>query len=323
MGWLMLITSLSGQQSTLRMRVWRALKAAGAVPLRDGVYLVPELPQSVKALEEQRSEVITAGGSAYILPLSNLNPRDAASFTGLFDRTEEYGELRRAVDEFVATLQHRTEGDARRALRQLKRDLAGIEAVDFFPGAALADAAAHLREADAVLLLRFSPEEPASTRAAIASRDPAGYRDRIWATRRRLWVDRVASAWLIRRFIDPGARFLWLDRPADCPSAAVGFDFDGADFTHVEDRVTYEVLVESFGLFDDAALLRLGAIVRALDIGGEPVHEAAGFEAILTGARERYAGDDELLEHISLVLDDLYRAFSQPQRPPLPLETST
>jgi hypothetical protein len=138
------------------------------------------------------------------------------------------------------------------------------------------------------------------------------YRGRTWATRERLWVDRVASAWLIRRFIDSEARFVWPRRLAECPSTAVRFDFDGAEFTHVDERVTYEVLVESFALSNDPALMRIGAIVRALDLGGDCVAESAGFEAVLTGARERVSHDDELLEHVSVLLDDLYVAFSQP-----------
>jgi hypothetical protein len=210
-------------------------------------------------------------------------------------------------------LAERSETDARRALRQLKRDLAGIEAIDFFAGAANAEATRNLREAEVALMRAFSPEEPAAIRAAIASRDADDYRGRTWATRERLWVDRVASAWLVRRFIDPDARFLWLRRPSDCPRTAIGFDFDGAEFTHVEDRVTYEVLVESFGLAGNEALMRVGSVVHALDVGGDHVPEASGFEAVLTGARERCRDDDRLLEHVSLVLDDLYQAFSQPR----------
>jgi hypothetical protein len=320
MEWLMLVASLTGQQSALRIRVWRALKASGAIPLRDGVYVVPSAPQPAKALEEQRAEVVAAGGSAYILPLANVSAGDEASFITLFDRSDEYGDVRRSIEEFVAMLPERTETDARRALRQLKRDLAGVEAIDFFPGAARADAARDLREAEDALVQTFSPEEPASIHAQIARRDQKDYRGRTWATRERLWVDRVASAWLIRRFIDLEARFLWLRRPTDCPRTAVGFDFDGAEFTHVEDRVTYEVLVESFGLAGDAALIRLGALVHALDVGGDRVPEAAGFEAMLTGARERCADDDDLLDHVCVVLDDVYQAFSQPRPARVPME---
>jgi hypothetical protein len=141
--------------------------------------------------------------------------------------------------------------------------------------------------------------------------DAADYQGRLWATRKCLWVDRVASAWLIRRFIDPKARFQWLAKPADCPKKALGFDFDGAAFTHVGDRVTFETLLASFGLEEDAALMRLGAMVHSLDVGGEPVAEAKGFEAMLAGARERLTDDDALLAEISSVLDSFYAHFER------------
>ena len=124
-------------------------------------------------------------------------------------------------------------------------------------------------------------------------------------------VDRVASAWLIRRFIDPNARFLWLKTPQDCPVDAIGFDFDGAAFTHTGQRVTFEVFVASFDLGTNPALARLGVLVHTLDVGGVPVPEAAGFEAILTGVRASGADDDQVLAAMMPVLDALYTAFGQ------------
>ena len=141
--------------------------------------------------------------------------------------------------------------------------------------------------------------------------DVAAYRGRTWATRRRLWVDRVASAWLIRRFIDPDAKFRWLAKPSDCPKSALGFDFDGATFTHVDDRVTFQALMASFGLDDDGALARLRTIVQALDVGGEAVPEAVAFEAVMAGACERISDDDALLAEMSNVLDSLYAHFER------------
>lgn len=309
--WLLLVTSLAGQQSALRIRIWRSLKAMGAVPLRDGVYVVPDTPTAVRAFEETRGEVTGAGGDAYVLPLSNLGADDETAFVALFDRSEDYAQFAVSIDQFTSSLPDRTETEARRVLRQLRRDLAGIEAIDFFPGAALREATAGLREAEAALTRMFSPEEPSAIRAEIERQHRSAFRGRSWATRTRLWVDRVASAWLIRRFIDPDARFLWLQHPSDCPVDAVGFDFDGAQFTHVDDHVTFEVLIASFGLLGDAALARLATMVHMLDVGGERVPEAFGFEAMLTGARERCNDDDSLLAHVSPLLDDLYAAFTQ------------
>ncbi|MNS90388.1 Chromate resistance exported protein [compost metagenome] len=125
----------------------------------------------------------------------------------------------------------------------------------------------------------------------------------------------MASAWLIQRFIDPHARFLWLESPADCPDDALGFDFDGATFTHVGERVSFEVLLASFGLESDRGLSRLGTMVHALDIGGISVPEASGFEAMLAGARGRLKDDDALLAEIGTVLDSLYAHFAANKKP--------
>ena len=188
--------------------------------------------------------------------------------------------------------------------------------IDFFPGEAAVEAEAAWTDLNKRIEQLLSPGEPHDTDGAIPRLDIERYRARTWATRRRLWVDRVASAWLIRRFIDPEARFRWLARPSDCPKNAVGFDFDGAAFTHVGERVTFETLMASFGLDEDPALQRLAAMVHQLDVGGEPVPEAVGFEAVLAGARERLDGDDELLAEMSVVLDSLYAHFQrQASRP--------
>ena len=157
---------------------------------------------------------------------------------------------------------------------------------------------------------RFSPEEPQAAHQGIRPRNRRDYRGRTWATRERIWIDRAASAWLIRRFIDPKARFLWLKQARDCPRRAVGFDFDGAEFTHADFRVTFEVLLASFDLERDAGLVRLGALVHHLDVGGIPIPEAPGFAAIMAGARSLQPDDDALLLAMSPVLDSLYAGYA-------------
>ena len=146
-------------------------------------------------------------------------------------------------------------------------------------------------------------------------RDPKDYRGRTWATREHLWIDRVASAWLIRRFIDQKAKFLWLKRVKDCPKSAVGFDFDGAEFTHVGSKVTFEVLVSSFALEQDGGLTRLGALVHHLDVGGIPIAEGPGFATIMAGARLLQQDDDALLKAMTPVLDSLYAGYASADKP--------
>jgi hypothetical protein len=216
-----------------------------------------------------------------------------------------------ALAQVRATLAETTEAQARRQLQQVRREYDALSAIDYFPGSAQAQCVQAMAEAEAAVTRHFAPDEPLPLHAGIRQLDRTAYRGKRWATRQRLWVDRVASAWLIRRFIDPDARFLWLATPQECPADAIGFDFDGAAFTHTDHRVTFEVLVASFGLSTDAALTRLGLLVHALDVGGVPVPEAAGFEAILTGVRVACTDDDQILSAMLPVLDAFYTAFGQ------------
>jgi hypothetical protein len=124
-------------------------------------------------------------------------------------------------------------------------------------------------------------------------------------------VDRLASAWLIKRFIDRDAKFVWIDRPRDRPRRAVGFDFDGAEFTHTGNRVTFEVLGASFGLDGDPALAAIGAAVHFLDVGGIPVADARGLETVLRGAKEKARDDDALLADAMRILDLFHSAYTR------------
>jgi hypothetical protein len=236
---------------------------------------------------------------------------DAAAYPQLFDRSEDYAALVKAWKETAATLPSRGVAELTRLQKKLRRDYEALLATDFFPGEGSLEAEAAWTDFNQRIDGVLSPDEPHETEGRIPRLDAADYQGRLWATRRRLWVDRVASAWLIRRFIDPAARFQWLAKPTDCPRKALGFDFDGASFTHVGDRVTFETLMASFGLEDDPALMRMGAMVRSLDMGTGLVAEGAGFEAVLAGARERLPDDDALLAEIGVVLDSLYAHFER------------
>ena len=311
--WLLFVANLPGRNQTLRMRVWRSLKASGAGSLRDGVYLLPVSDVARSLFEKQRREIQEGGGTAYILELGGeADSRQGEALRALFDRTADYQAIAGRVQNLRRELGNLEELEARRRLGALGRESATLAAVDFFPGESRAQLEGALADAESALTAQFSPEEPHPARRKIVRLDRKDYRGRTWATRERMWIDRVCSAWLIKRFIDPKAKFLWLKRPKDSPKRAVGFDFDGAEFTHVDSRVTFEVLLASFGLDGDAGLVRLGALVHYLDVGGIPVAEAAGFSAIVSGARALQPDDDALLNHVNPVLDSLYRAYSSP-----------
>jgi hypothetical protein len=309
--WLLLIVSLPTASATARMRVWRALKSLGCVALRDGAYLLPADAAREASLQSLADECVREGGSAWLMKVEPRSLEEHTIYLQLFDRSDEYAEARANWKEAKRSLPTLAPPELVRLQKRLQREYNSLRAIDFFPGDSAVEAEAAWTELTRRIDGLISPDEPHDTHAGIARLDAGKYRGRTWATRRRLWVDRVASAWLIRRFIDPEARFRWLEKPKDCPKNALGFDFDGATFTHVDDRVTFETLMASFGLEEDGALVRLATIVHVLDVGGEPIPEASGFEAVMAGARERLSDDDALLAEMSAVLDSLYAHFGR------------
>ena len=313
--WLLLVLSLPTTNATARMRIWRALKALGCGSLRDGVYLLPDSAVNQQQLRDLADETMRENGSAWLLTVHAQSDEESAAYRTLFDRTGNHAELAKAFSEARKTLAGLAPQEINRVLRKLRRDHEALRAIDYFPTDASAQTDAAWMDFANAAEMHLSPGEPQSIEAAIARRNVSEYQQRLWATRKRLWVDRVASAWLILRFIDPNAHFLWLDSPADCPADALGFDFDGATFTHIGNRVTFEVLLSSFGLDQERGLQRLGAMVHALDVGGAFVSEASGFEAMMAGARQRAVNDDQLLIEIGAVLDSLYAHFSNDPPP--------
>lgn len=305
MNWLLLILSLPTENATVRQRAWRSLKAAGAAALRDGVYLLPEVEERRAVLKAVSTDVIDGGGVTHLL---TAQVADDAPYVALFDRNCDYTELLADVTRLREGLSDTTPSEALKRTRKLRNAFESIAAIDFFPGAARHQVEGTLSEVEAACARLQAPNEPRFAAGAIKPLRCADFRGRTWATRCRPWVDRLASAWLIRRFIDPDARFLWLARPADCPSEALGFDFDGATFSHVGHRVTFEVLAASFGL-DQGAFARVGQLVHFLDVGGAPPPEAPGVERVLAGLRDTVADDDQLLDIACAVFDGLLASF--------------
>jgi hypothetical protein len=307
--WLLFVLSLQGQQPAARMRVWRGLKALGAAVLRDGVYLLPNRPPLVTELQAQAIDVQRSAGSTQILEVDARDDAQEGEFRAMFDRTADYQELIKQVRR-LSTAKSVGRGTLSAQMARLRRDFEAIAAQDFFPGEAADQTRRALEELAQLVARTVSPDEPHAAQGAIRRLNSGEYIGRVWATRRRPWADRLGSAWLIRRFIDPKARFLWLKSPADCPKRALGFDFDGAAFTHVDGKVTFEVLMESFGL-DDPALRQVGALIHYLDVGGLPVAEAAGVESLLRGAQSLFANDDQLLAEAAKVFELLYVGYRQ------------
>ena len=304
-----LVLSLPTRNSTLRMRLWRALKDSGCGVLRDGVYLLPAGAPAEAALAALEADIRSYGGFAMTLGMKARTDAQAAELRRLFDRGAEHGALVKRIDAARASLARLGARRAQTELRRLERAAQKLAAVDFFPGEARAQSAAALAGLQAAYRAMYAGGEPRASRRNLRQLDPAGFQKRTWATRKAPWVDRLASAWLIKRFIDRHAAFAWIARPSECPKNAVGFDFDGARFTHVGNRVTFEVLLAAFGLDQDPALRTIGAAVHFLDAGGIPVADAKGIETMLKGAREKARSDDALLAEALRTFDLLYSAY--------------
>ena len=307
LGWFLLILTISGQRPALRMRTWRGLKALGVGVIRDGVYVLPNHPTFRAALQGQVDELVAAGGTAQLMEIPGPNQ----DFAKLFDRTEDYAKLVAAIKSAARVLKQAKRAELARTTDKLRKEFESIAMQDFFPGAAQDQARGQLDTFTVAANQILAPGEPHAVAGRIKRLNVADYQGRIWATRKRPWIDRLASAWLIHRFIDSNAKIKWLNKPEDCPKRALGFDFDGAAFTHRGGKVTFEVFSASFGLESDAALEKLGALVHYLDAGGIPVPEAGGFEAIVRGARQRYADDDEFLTEAEKIFDFVYAGFRE------------
>ena len=305
---LSLVLTLPTENATLRQRLWRSLKSSGAAVLRDGVYLMPEQESCLITLEKLATEVIEGGGNAHVL---RVIEHEGANFAELFNRSDEYAALMAEVSEYKLKLSSTTVQEVLRQARKLRKTFINIVKTDFFPDQAQKQAESSLKNLEQDCEEILSPGEPRLNEGNIQRLNPNDYQSRVWATRSRPWVDRLASAWLIQRFIDKQASFLWLVSPSDCPADALGFDFDGATFSHVGSKVTFEVLAESFGLSEQAAIVRLGLLVHYLDVGGVQPVEAIGIESLLKGMLVNFQQDDQLIKVTSTVFDALFASFNK------------
>ncbi|HEX5091895.1 MAG TPA: chromate resistance protein ChrB domain-containing protein [Burkholderiales bacterium] len=303
--WLVTVTQLPTSDPASRMRMLRTLESLGAAVMREGVYVLPDSPDNRRALERLAQYVAQNSGNASVLRVESSSEAQHAQLRQLFDRSARYEELTKNVLSVRGGFGVVDASAISRVLHKQRRDLEAIAALDFFPTAARDRAERTLVEAEsAVRELLFPAQGVAAEQAA----EPM--QRRTWATRRPLWADRLACAWLIRRFIDSEAKLLWLDKGAGCPESAIGFGYEGARFTNSESRVTFENMLSQFGMASHAALGRIGSIVHFLEVRGTPVPEAAGVQTLLQGAVRRATSDDELLREAEKTFDLLYEAYS-------------
>jgi hypothetical protein len=309
--WIALILGLPTANATERMRAWRALKASGAAVLRDGAYLLPDTDFCREALASVERDILAINGTAYVLPI--VDP-EGERFIELFDRRDDYSKLRAEVEECRGQLNPENALASTKQIRKLRKAYDQLVSIDYFPGQPKQQLDSALQELETAVSRALSADEPHSRDLPITALNLGDYQGRIWATRKRPWVDRLACAWLIRRFIDAQAQIRWLNAPQDCPADALGFDFDDATFSHVGNRVTFETLQASFEL-QEPGLNRIAALVHYLDVGGIQPVEAAGIERVLAGLRETITDDNHLLAAASAIFDGLLAGFVKEEQP--------
>jgi hypothetical protein len=305
--WLVMVAQLPTEDPASRMRVLRTLESLGAAVMREGAYLLPHSPANRQSLDALAEYIAKTAGSAHVLNVIAASPAQAKFFTWLFDRSQRYHELIKTIESLRVGFGHSDPSAISRVLHKQRRDFDTISALDFFPTAAREKARKSLADAEQAVRKLLFPDQ---TRATLKANETL--LRRTWVTRKPLWADRLACAWLIRRFVDPEATIGWLDKGEAVPADAIGFGFDGAHFTNSEARVTYEEMLSRLDLARNAALGRIASIVHFLEVRGTPVPEALGVQTLLQGALRRAQGENELLAEAEKTFDLLYEAYYEP-----------
>ena len=323
--WLILVHQLPPRPSNLRVRTWRRLQQLGAVAVKQSVYVLPDTAEAREDFEWLKVEIEGAGGEAIVYSADHVDPAAEAALI------EQFRQLRQqAYTELASELQRiqrprasqRGSSGGRRAIARYRERLAAIERVDFFGSAG--------RDRVVRLLAELEAAAPAAARGKVqqamaAPGDSVQYEGRLWVTRPRPGVDRMASAWLIRRFIDSRARFAFIT-DARAAGEALPFDMFGAGFGHEGDRCTFETLTTRFGI-NDPAVARIAEIVHDLDLkdGKFGAPEAVTLGIAIDGLQLSYADDSLLLDQGMTLFEALYRSFGRTLRPsrPRPVVTRT
>ena len=304
--WLLLIPQLPAKPAYLRVKVWRRLQAIGAAPLKNAVHALPLRDDTRERFDELQREIAAAGGEALVLEARLAAGMADTDLRGLFDaaRDADYEELTREARML-------TQGDevAVADVTRLRRRMEEIAAIDFFGAHGAQAAQSALADAE-----RRSHQHPDVSGPGGPELTPVDLKQRMWVTRRHIHVDRIASAWLIRRFIDPQASFKFVDGKSYVPEPReLRFDMAGAEFTHEGDRCTFETLVFRVSLDADQALRALGEIIHDLDIADARFNrpETAGLGALIDGICAATQDDLERLAQGSTALDSFYAHFSR------------
>jgi hypothetical protein len=308
--WLLLIHQIPPSPGYLRVKTSRRLQGLGAVAVKNSVYVLPNNDQALEDFQWVRREIVTGGGDASVCQARFVEGLSDPAVEGLFNdaRAGEYASLAQELRRLQAMLARAKKRSATEEvatiLPRLRRRFEEVVRLDFFgaPGRDTVEALLTTLE----LSLR-----PESTVGPVTP--PADVRAKTWVTRSGLFVDRIASAWLIRRFVDPEARFKFVRGEGYAAGPAeIRFDMFEAEFTHEGDQCTFEVLVRRFGL-EDPALRPVAEIVHDIDLkdGRFSRPETTGIEHLIAGIAMRHKEDEERLRDGAVAFEALYEYFKR------------
>ena len=312
--WLLLIHQIPPKPDYLRVKIGRRLQRVGAIAVKNSVYVLPDRPDCLEDFQWIRAEITDGGGDASICRVEFVDGLTNAQIEHLFRaaRDEEYTAIAGAARELWTAHRAARASDDEQArpedeLARLRKRLSSVVAIDFCsaPGRAMAEQAVH------AVIQELEPERSVSP--GVSASMTAGYRGRTWVTRSGVFVDRIASAWLIRRFIDRDARFRFVSEHKYRPSAReLRFDMVDGEFGHEGDRCTFETLLARFGL-NEPGLQAIAEIVHDIDLKDERFARAEtdGIESVLAAIAAAHADDDVRLTRGAQLFDDLYTLFSK------------
>jgi hypothetical protein len=290
------------------------LQRIGAVTIKSSVYALPQSEQAAEHFQWLVREIGAAGGEASVCEAAFVDGLTDGQIEALFRtaRDSEYAAVAGETEELLRGLpagrglDPQTRAEVESAMSRLRRRLAEIAAIDFFaaPSRQLVEAALQRLER------RLYPAAPRRSKSPGTAK-PGRKKGRTWVTRQGVYIDRIASAWLVRRFIDAQARFRFVEERSYRPAAdEVRFDMFDAEYTHEGELCTFEVLLSRFGL-DDPGLRAVGEMVHDIDLrdGKFARPETAGLERVIDGITRKHAKDQERLAQGAAVLDALYDAL--------------
>ncbi len=316
--WLVLLYQFPKQPGSLRMKIWRRLQRVGAVAVKNSAYVLPLNEHTREDFEWILKEITSGGAEGALLEASFIDGLEDKQLRSLFDdaRNEDYAELanevRQARETLPPTLVHPDERQLEfgQQLMRFRKRFKEIESVDFF-GANGREAAEGMIASLAYAIAGAS-ERPDEEQAQMHEAELMGLSGKIWVTRKNVHVDRIASAWLIKRWIDENAKFKFTPtKNYQRQENEFRFDMFEAEFTHEGDQCTFEVLLARAGI-DDMALRKIGEIIHDIDLKDAKFNhdETLGIEHLLAGLAANVDTDEERLIQGSAIFDNLYKYFA-------------